>query len=273
MDTTRAFRVAYDGRPYHGFQRQLDVPTVEGAVLGALRALDILDGDSDTPPGYAAAGRTDAGVSAVAQTIAFECPDWLSPAALNGELPASIRAWASAGAPPEFHATHHATARTYTYFLYAPEADESAVRAALDALSGDHDFHNLTPDETGTRRDLSTTLSREGPTLVLTFRAGGFARQLVRRLVTLVDEIARGEADLDRIDRVLSPEPLSGPQGVGPAPAYPLVLTDVAYPDLDFEADSEAASAAREVFESQRREYSTRARVAETVADGIGGIE
>ncbi len=269
MGEMRAVRVAYDGRPYHGFQRQPDVPTVEETILGALRALDILDSDEETPPGYAAAGRTDAGVSALAQTVAFECPDWLSPAALNSELPESIRAWASAAAPPEFHATHHATARTYTYYLHAPAADESAARAALDALSGSHDFHNLTPDDTGTRRELSTALSREGSMLELTFRAGGFARQLVRRLVTLVDEVARGESDLDRINRVLSPEPLSGPEGVGPAPAYPLVLTDVAYPDLDFGSDPDAAATARDLFESQRTEYSTRARVAETISDGI----
>ena len=97
-----AYRIAYDGRPYHGFQRQPDVPTVEDAMLGALRDLDVLAGDADTPPGYAAAGRTDAGVSALAQTVAFEAPDWLSPAAFNSELPESIRAWASADVDAEF---------------------------------------------------------------------------------------------------------------------------------------------------------------------------
>src|SRR6056297_1923774 len=101
----RAFRVAYDGRPYHGFQRQPDVPTVENTLFDALAALGVADGK---PAGYAAAGRTDAGVSALAQTVAFACPDWLSPAALNSELPATIRAWASADAEPDFHATHHA---------------------------------------------------------------------------------------------------------------------------------------------------------------------
>jgi len=41
----RAFRVAYDGRPFHGFQRQPDVPTVEDTVLAALRALSVLAAD------------------------------------------------------------------------------------------------------------------------------------------------------------------------------------------------------------------------------------
>jgi tRNA pseudouridine38-40 synthase len=52
-----AFRIAYDGQPYRGFQRQPDVPTVEDALLGALRDLDVLPADADTPPGSAAAGR------------------------------------------------------------------------------------------------------------------------------------------------------------------------------------------------------------------------
>jgi len=38
----RAFRVAYDGTGYHGFQRQPDVPTVEDTIFDALRALEVL---------------------------------------------------------------------------------------------------------------------------------------------------------------------------------------------------------------------------------------
>jgi len=52
-----AFRIAYDGQPYRGFQCQPDVPTVEDALLGTLRDLDVLPADADAPPGYAAAGR------------------------------------------------------------------------------------------------------------------------------------------------------------------------------------------------------------------------
>ena len=264
----RAFRIAYDGRSYYGFQRQPDVPTVEDSILDALRRLEVLE-EADTPPGYAAAGRTDAGVSALAQTVAFECPDWLSPAALNSELPEDIRAWASADAPEDFHATHHASARTYVYYLHAPDANRDAARAALDRLSGEHDFHNLTPDDTGTRRDLSAALSGEDSILELTFRAGGFPRQLVRRLVSLVAELACGEADTERIDHVLSAESLSGPEGVAPAPPYPLLLQAVEYPALSFEADPDAAPTAHDGFESRQHEHAVRARVAGEIADGI----
>jgi tRNA pseudouridine38-40 synthase len=288
----RAFRVAYDGRGFHGFQRQPDVPTVEDAVFDALRGLDALAGDADAPDGYAAAGRTDAGASAVAQTVAFECPDWCRPRALNSELPASVRAWAAADAPVGFHATHDARSREYTYHLHAPEADrgcrsvdeptedhgcrsvdeptdyDSRARDALDALSGRHDFHNLTPDDEGTVRDIDADLRRDGDYLVVTLRADGFPRQLVRRVVSLARAVATGDAPPSKVERALSPEPLDGPEGVPPAPAYPLVLTDVEY-DLDFDVDDEAAASARDVFADRRAEWATRARVADELVSGV----
>jgi tRNA pseudouridine38-40 synthase len=262
----RAFRVAYDGRPFHGFQRQPDVPTVEDAIFDALGELGVADGN---PGGYAAAGRTDAGVSAVAQTVAFECPDWLTPAALNAELPASVRAWASAEVPEGFHATHHAESRAYVYHLYAPDADLGRAEAALDRLRGEHDFHNLTPDDENTVRELKVGVRREAEYLVFTLCAGGFVREMVRRVVSLVHAVATGDAEVSKVERVLGPGTVEGPEGVPPAPAYPLVLVDVAYPMLDFSADEEAAASAREVFEALRTERATDARVAREVRKRI----
>ncbi|WP_251341629.1 tRNA pseudouridine(38-40) synthase TruA [Haloplanus halophilus] len=264
---TRAFRIAYDGRPYAGFQRQPDRPTVEDALLDALRALGVLDGD--VPRGYAAAGRTDAGVSALAQTVAFEAPEWLSPAALNGELPGTVRAWASADVPADFHATHDATRRTYRYHLYAPDVDDDRARAALDRLSGEADFHNLTTDDEGTVRRLDAAGERDGAFLVLTLSAGGFARHMVRRIASLVRAVGTGESDPERVDRVLGPESLDGPAGVPTAPATPLVLADVTYPGVAFAVDPDAAESARDVFGERRVAALTAERVVGDLCDGI----
>ena len=285
---TRAFRIAYDGTDYHGFQRQPDVPTVEDAIFDALRDLGVLAADADKPDGYAAAGRTDAGVSALAQTVAFEAPDWLTPRAFNAELPADVRAWAAADAPAGFHATHDAERREYTYHLYAPAVDssrrnrsETAIdrdtdavdddrfRAACEALSGDHDFHNLTPDDHNTVRSPTVEAIREGDYLLVRVAAGGFARELVRRLVSLAREVGTGDAVLGKIDRTLGADPLPGHEGIAPAPPEPLVLTAVDYPDLAFETDPDAAASARDVFRERRIERRTGARVAGQITDGI----
>lgn len=264
----RAYRLAYDGSGYRGFQRQPDVPTVSGAILEALGALEVT---TDVPPGYAAAGRTDAGVSAVAQTVAFDAPEWLAPVTLDAELPADIWAWASADVPPDFHATHDATTREYVYYLHAPDADAGPARAALDGLTGRHDFHNLTSDEDGTVRELSGRLESLGPVLVLTLRAGGFPRQLVRRLITVVERVATGGADPGLVDAVLGHETLEGPDGIPPAPPEPLVLTAVEYSDVSFATDPDATEAARAAFRARRSRLAARARVAGRIAAGVRG--
>ena len=274
---TRAFRIAYDGRPYSGFQRQPDRPTVEDALLDALQELDVLGdaggrsgGGRAVPPNYAAAGRTDAGVSALAQTVAFAAPDWLTPAALNGTLPGTVRAWASADVDDGFHATHDATRRTYRYHLYGPTLDDGRVRAALDRLTGEANFHNLTTDDEGTVRRLDAAAERDGDVLVLTVSAGGFARHMVRRIASLVRAVGAGESDPSRVDRVLGSDPLDGAAGVPTAPATPLLLADVTYPGVAFAADPDAAESARAVFEERRVEALTAARVVGDVCDGIG---
>lgn len=281
----RAYRLAYDGTGYRGYQRQPHGQTVEDDLFGALSDLGVADGK---PDGYAAAGRTDAGVSALAQTVAFEAPEWLIPRALNSRLPADIRAWAHAEAREGFDARHEATDRGYRYHLHAPagrgrttrghdcergakrpasEFADAPAREACAALSGEHDFHNLTLDSDGTVRELSVSVERDGPFLVFDLRASGFARQLVRRVVSLVALVARGERPVAFVDRVLAPDELPGEDGVPPAPPAGLVLRDVTYPDLSFRVDAEAAASAREVFEAKRVDAATRARTFGALAD------
>lgn len=257
----RAFRLAYDGTNFRGFQRQPHGETIEDHLFDALRALDI-DVSDGSPTGYAAAGRTDAGVSARSQTVAFEQPEWLSPRALNSELPASIRAWAVADVDPDFHATYDAKERMYRYFLYAPDVDDRLAEDACRRLSGDHDFHNFTPDKTGTERDLSVSVERDGEFLTINCQAGGFARQLVRRLVSIIESVVHGDRDPEFIDRALNEEPLSGPDGIAPAAPEPLVLFQVRYPSATFSVDSDALESAHNIFESRRRTRLATARVA-----------
>jgi len=262
----RAYRVAYDGRAYHGFQRQPAVSTVEDALLGTLAESGI--DFEDTPPGWAAAGRTDAGVSALAQTVTFDAPEWLSPRAFTARLPEDIHVWASTPVPDDFHATHDANRREYTYFLENRSTDQDRVEALNDALSGVHDFHNLAAEDEGTVRDISVESRSEGQFRRITVEADGFPRQLVRRLVALYERVLWGGVDLAFVDRVLDPDPLPGPKGIKPAPAYPLVLTDVAY-SQEFEIDESAVEMAREVLSDRVRQDRTRARVGTVLERGM----
>lgn len=262
----KAFRIAYDGQPYRGFQRQPDVATVEDVLFEGLAKLDVYSPDAPKPPKYTAASRTDAGVSAVAQTVAFDAPEWLDPAAFNSELPAAVRAWASADVGPDFHATHEATHRQYRYFLHARGLDEATVRDVAGALSGTRDYHNLTPDDSGTRRTVDIGVESADPFVVLEVGADGFPRQLVRRMASLVAAVTRGDTAMDHVDRILSDEPVDGPDGIGPAPPEPLVLADIEYEGLSFETDATAAESARELFGDLAIERHAGARVADELS-------
>ncbi|WP_440988784.1 tRNA pseudouridine(38-40) synthase TruA [Haloarchaeobius baliensis] len=267
----RAFRVAYDGRPFHGFQRQPTLPTVEDALFDALRELGVLADDADKPAGYAAAGRTDAGVFGLGQTVAFDAPDWLTPRAFDGELPAAVRAWAHADAPDDFHATHDATSRAYEYHLSAPDADLELARVAADRLRGTHDFRDLSAVSSGnTTRTLTTaTVERDDDFLVIRVRGDGFLHELVRRLVSLVRAVATGEVPPERVDSVLVPGTLPDHEIPPPAPPGGLVFLDAAYPGLDFGPDTRGVESVREVFGDRAVRATTRGRLCRRVVAGV----
>lgn len=264
-----AYRMAYDGRPFHGFQRQPDVSTVEDALLDGLAHLGVVSREDDVPTGYSAAGRTDAGVSAIGQTIAFSGPDWLTPQVLNGALPNSVHAWARAEVPESFHARYDAILRVYTYRLLADRLDEGLTRQALSTLSGVHDFRHLTSDTARTRRVVHIDVTRDDRWLCIEVAAPGFARQQVRRIVGVASAIGAGEVPLDRIGRLLSAEPLPGHLNVAPAPPEPLCLRHVRYGDVDFAVDSDAMQRMQAYLKTEAGAAATRSRSFEQAYDWL----
>src|SRR5579859_494269 len=109
--------LAYDGTDYQGFQRLTSGElTIQGEVEAALTKVS---GQTTTVIG---AGRTDAGVHATGQVIAFdlawkhEIDDLLR--AVNALLPNDIAMQKLERAGPDFHPRYDATSRTYQYFVY-----------------------------------------------------------------------------------------------------------------------------------------------------------
>lgn len=242
----RAFRVAYDGRDYHGFQRQPDVETIEGVVFRALSELNVCLSDG-VPAEYASAGRTDAGVSAIGQTISFSSPEWLKPRVLNSVLPLDVRVWGWVDVPSSFNARYSAGQRTYKYFLHAPcESRDSRVAQVASVLSGAHDFQRFTADNERTNRAVSVQADRDGAFLVLTVRAAGFPRQLVRRVASYLKSVSNGDTGIPSVEAVVDMDRDDIPR-IPPAPPEPLLLRDVSY-EIDFQVDTEAFESTYRVF-------------------------
>jgi tRNA pseudouridine38-40 synthase len=199
--------VAYDGAGFRGFARQPGERTVEGALQAALV------GAYEAVDAFAVAGRTDAGVHALANVVSVEAaggpPPERAAEALNAALPEDVAVVAAEAAAGGFHARFDARSRSYRYrvwrrrsrspfearrSLWHPRAlDLDALRAAAALLPGEHDFRAFTPTETQHGvfvRAVESAAWVEVDEDVLAFEitADSFLRHMVRTLVgTMLD--------------------------------------------------------------------------------------
>lgn len=204
-ETARRFRalVAYDGADFAGWQRQRDVVSVQEILEAALEEA------TAAPVTLAAAGRTDAGVHAEGQVVAFDSRTALPPEALrhlcDHVLPPTVRVLRVDEAPPGFDPQRECVRKLYRYLVRPgtaaapawrgvawclPESlDVPAMRAAAAHLVGTHDFRSFRNDPGPERRgeDTVRALERlsvdESPGLVRIEAEGpGFLYMMVRNL-------------------------------------------------------------------------------------------
>ena len=199
--------IEYDGTPFLGWAAQPGRATVEGALRDALgqtyASVDAL----------AVAGRTDAGVHALANVASVDVeggpPPERAAKALNARLPDEISIVAAETVPDDFHARFSARARSYRYRIFnrplaspferrlswwVPHAlDEQRLAAAASLLEGTHDFHAFTPAVTQhrvfTRTVERAEWIRRGDHLDFEITADSFLRHMVRTLVGTMLEL------------------------------------------------------------------------------------
>lgn len=196
-----ALALGYDGQRFAGWQTQPRVRTAQDVLEQALSAM------AGHPVATICAGRTDAGVHALAQVVHFDTDARRPPTAwvrgVNAALPDDLAVHWAAPVAPDFHARFSATARTYRYVLVQGAVrqplwhgragwthhalDLDAMRAAAQALVGRHDFSAFrsaqcqaaSPVRTLDRLDLHA----RGAQVVFTLRANAFLHHMVRNLV------------------------------------------------------------------------------------------
>ncbi|MEO8004332.1 MAG: tRNA pseudouridine(38-40) synthase TruA [Betaproteobacteria bacterium] len=191
----------YDGSAFCGWQSQPERCSVQDALETALS--DIADQRIQT----VCAGRTDAGVHALAQVVHFDTDAqrpltaWVRGA--NALLPPSVAVLWSRMHDEEFHARFSASGRRYVYWLLSRAQrpgllsnragwthlplDEAAMREAAGGLLGEHDFSAFraaacqakTPVKT--LREVSVT--RRGDIIRFEFAANAFLQHMVRNIV------------------------------------------------------------------------------------------
>jgi len=224
-----AMKIAYEGSPFSGYARQPRLRTVEGEVVRALLRARAIDDNRSSR--FEGASRTDRGVSAFGNVVAFDT--WLAPAPAVRAFNAKARdvwAWAATSVPATFRA-RRARERWYRYHLPGDHR-ASALDAALRVFQGEHDFRAFTRDkDRSIARIDAATAGREGDAVVLDFRAPSFRWNLVRRIVAAALQVEAGKASVGDLEEALQG---TRPFDFGLAPAEPLVLQDIRY-DVEFD--------------------------------------
>lgn len=252
--------LAYDGTRYSGFQRQAgDTPTIQGAVEAALHRIS---GQHITIMG---AGRTDAGVHASGQVIAFDLA-WRHQSsdllrALNANLPTDIALQTIAPAV-DFHPRFDARQRTYVYRFYQSRIrnplwdrsmwqivspagqplDEAAMHQAAALLVGEYDFSTFgqptQPGGSPVRQVIRSSLTfgsgafaaadQGAPTAGgYTITANAFLQRMVRSIMGTLAQVGRGAMDVETFEAALlaADRSRAGPT----APPQGLTLVSVTY--------------------------------------------
>ncbi|MDF1531560.1 MAG: tRNA pseudouridine(38-40) synthase TruA [ANME-2 cluster archaeon] len=228
-----ALKIAYIGTEFYGYQVQPRVPTVEGELFRALKELDIIK----TPKSarYIGSGRTDTGVHALEQVIAFDTdnPKLAIPRVINSVLPPSIWVWSRAEVPDDFDPRRQAISREYRYFMCGECFNIPLMRKASRVLKGTHDFSNFAAIE-GEKNPVRTVelidIRLDGRFIALDIKANSFLWHMVRKIVTALRMVGNEARDVEWLDRMLHPEEFE--EGLEPAPAYGLFLKKVGY-DID----------------------------------------
>lgn len=212
----------YDGRPFVGWQRQENGLSVQAVLEAAAQAFC---GAETTAH---AAGRTDAGVHALAMPVHIDLPR-AYPAetvrdALNHHLqPNPAAVLAAEIAPDNFHARFSAIARHYLYRIVNRRApltiergkawrisghvDEMSMREAAQPLIGRHDFSTFRAAPCQAASPIKTlteiTVERCGEVIAIRFSAPSFLQHQVRSIVGTLAQVGLGRWRPQQVGRAL----------------------------------------------------------------------
>lgn len=231
--------VEYDGAPFVGWQRQENGLSVQAALEAAINALCGVEATMH------AAGRTDAGVHALAMPTHVDLPRAFPPDKVRGAVnhylrPAPVAVLSAELASDDFHARFSARARHYLYRIVnrrAPLAldrgkawripgdiDARAMHAAGEALVGRHDFSTFRAARCQAASPVKTltalSVDKDGEEIVVRASAPSFLHRQVRSMVGSLVQVGLGRWPSDDIAAALAARdraacgPVAPPEGL-----------------------------------------------------------
>jgi tRNA pseudouridine38-40 synthase len=228
-----ALKFAYDGNVFHGYARQPNLKTVEGEIIGKITENNIID--NLKTPRFRVASRTDKGVSATGNVVAFNTKNFEKKRLdeLNKENDCIIF-YGYKIVDDDFY-PRYARLRHYRYYLDTKNLDVEKIIHVLSFFTGEHDFSNFARIEHG--KNPVKTIDNiiyffDDNFIVIDFFAQTFLWNQIRRIISAVKKIGCGKIkEEDVIGALDKPKKIVD---LGLAPSEPLILKDVFY-DFEFE--------------------------------------
>lgn len=242
----------YDGTKYRGWQEQKNARTIQGELRKCAEQY------FNCAVELQGAGRTDAGVHAIAQVahLRAEAKGRRDPAeiqrVLNDWLPSDIVVTRAAETSNRFHARHDAISRSYVYQISTrksafskkyvwwikEEPDLDRMKMATKIIPGRHDFVSFRaadPSKPGESTVVvvdSAEIDRDEDLISFRIEASHYLWCMVRRLVGVLVKIGHRELTIEQFSRLLDGSRAASGIDVAAwtAPAAGLFLESVKYP-------------------------------------------
>lgn len=257
--TRIALKLAYIGDRYHGFQIQQNAHAIESEIFASLENNNIVNDTKESR--YSRAARTDRGVHASGQVIAFDTSTSFGdslPRIINHDLPDDIWVWAYAEVPSVFDARRDAVRRDYRYYLYDQGYNVPDMKESSRLFTGTHDFSNFARKIEGVVRTINRieVCERDG-FVIIDVSAPSFLWNMVRRIAAALEQVGAGFQDSGWIRELLDPKRHPIHQGIHPAPAHGLVLQSVAFKGVEWIEDEYSKRLMRNAFMNARIRHAT----------------
>jgi len=243
-----ALKFAYDGKKFHGYARQPNLLTVEGELIKGLRKHRIIEDAKQSA--FRSASRTDKGVSALCNVVAFNTDSPKSDILnkLSNEFD-DIIVYGIAKVEPDFN-PRYAKLRQYRYFLKTDGLDIEKIISSANEFTGTHNFSNFSRVESF--KDPIRTIDNivvltDKNILIIDFFAQTFLWHQIRRIISALEKVGCGKIEKDQIITALEKPDIKIDYGL--APAEPLVLMDIVNV-FNFNNDKELVSKFR-LFEDE----------------------
>ena len=240
-----AVKFAYDGREFHGFARQPGLRTVEDELIKTLIHHGFIE-DTEVSR-FRSASRTDKGVSALSNVIAFNTES--SKDQIFKKLTADVSdilIYGIAEVDSDFY-PRYAKQRIYRYYLKKSDLDVEKVIHVAALFTGEHNFTNFARIESfkdPLRTIDNIIIENQEECFVIDFYAQTFLWNQIRRIVSAIYHVGCGDLQKEQLVEALhNPDT---PVDFGLAPPEPLLLKDILY-NFEFDYDEKALSELQEL--------------------------